>query len=242
MRLLVLPVQTVSDIITNSSSEVFILNTDKSCDEINTVLNTFTHGFRFPEIFSLKDYREWRKKFRNNEIECEWEYPGSIFKIANGWFKDPEDEEDLFELRKDFLLDPYKVMVYGEYSCRSYDPTYQEPIHKSFIEYINDNWDKVKDGVNEELKSLDEPTISRMDWKTLRRNHYWLEDPLYDLTKEFLKNYNGPKPIAWEVSTREDVRNLDGKVLVVSEDDNSIPYESWDKIRELFNGWNIHLG
>lgn len=81
-----------------------------------------------------------------------------------------------------------------------------------------------------------------MDWKTLRRNHYWLEDPLYDLTKEFLKNYNGPKPMAWEVSTREDVRNLDGKVLVVSEDDNSIPYESWDKIRELFNGWNIHLG
>ena len=87
MRLLVLPVQTVSDIITNSSSEVFILNTNKSCNEINTILSTFTYGFRFPEIFSLKEYREWRKKLRNNEIEYGWEYPGSIFKIANEWFK-----------------------------------------------------------------------------------------------------------------------------------------------------------
>lgn len=38
------------------------------------------------------------------------------------------------------------------------------------------------------------------------------------------------------------VRRLDGKVLVVSNDDNSIPYDTWDKIRDLFNGWNIHLG
>ena len=95
MNILVIPVQSVSDLITNSSSEVFILETGKTCEEVNTILNTFTSGFRHPEVFSLKDFREWRKKLRSGEIEDDWSYPGTIFSIANGWFKDPEDEEDL---------------------------------------------------------------------------------------------------------------------------------------------------
>lgn len=40
MNILVIPVQSVSDLI--------------------TILNTFTSGFRYPEVFSLKDFREWR--------------------------------------------------------------------------------------------------------------------------------------------------------------------------------------
>lgn len=115
MNILVIPVQSVSDLITNSSSEVFILETGK--------------------------------KLRSGEIEDDWSYPGTIFSIANGWFK----------------------------------------------------------------------------------------DALEDVAKEFLKNYNGPT--VWNVSKGED-----GKVLVVSNDDNSIPYDTWDKIRDLFNGWNVHLG
>lgn len=42
MNILVIPVQSVSDLITNSSSEVFILETGKTCEEVNTILNTFT--------------------------------------------------------------------------------------------------------------------------------------------------------------------------------------------------------
>lgn len=243
INLLIIPVQTVSDIITNSSSEVFILNTDKSCDEIDNILSTFTTGFRFPEIFSLKDYREWRKKFRNNEIEDNWSYPGSIFKIANGWFKDPEDEEDLLDLRKDFLFDPFETIDYGNgLIARSYGYNYKEPIHEAFIKYINDNWDRVGKSINKVLKSLDKPLVDKATWHVIRADHYWMEDALDDLAIEFLKNYDGPKPTVWNVNKREDVRELDGKVLVVSTDDNSIPYDTWDQIRELFNGWNVHLG
>lgn len=68
------------------------------------------------------------------------------------------------------------------------------------------------------------------------------KNALWDISKEFLKSYDGPKPTVWEISKAEDVRRLDGKVLVVSNDDNSIPYDTWDKINSLFNGWNIHLG
>lgn len=242
-RLLIIPMQSISDVVTNSSSEVFILNTDKSCEEVNTILGTFTRGFRYPEIFSLEDYREWRKKIRNGEIEDDYSYPGTIFSIADGWFKDPEDEEDLLELRMDFLFDPFETIDYGGgIIARSYRYDYKEPIHETFIKYINDNWDRVKESVNEVLKSFDKPPVDKVTWHIIRADHYWMKDALNDLAIEFLKSYDGPKPTVWDISKREDVTRLDGKILVVSEDDNSIPYDTWNKIRELFNGWNVHLG
>lgn len=81
MNILVIPVQSVSDLITNSSSEVFILETGKTCEEVNTILNTFTSGFRHPEVFSLKDFREWRKKLRSGEIEDDWSYNVILTKV-----------------------------------------------------------------------------------------------------------------------------------------------------------------
>lgn len=241
-NLLIIPIQTISDVITNSSSELFILSTPKSCEEVNTILESFTRGFRYPEVFSLKDYREWRKKLRNGEIEKKWEYPGTIFSIANGWFKDPEDEEDLLNLRVDFLFEPFTVIHSNTLSFRSYNPNYVEPIHTSFIKHINDNWDKVGYLINEVLDSFGKPSVTSVNWKLIREYNYWMSDSLESFAKEFIKNYDGPKPTVWEVSPGEDVTKLDGCILVVSEDDNSIPYEIWDKIRDLFNGWNIHLG
>lgn len=238
-----MPVQTVSDIITNSSSEVFILDTGKTCEEVNDILEGFTSGFNYPEVFSLKDFREWRKKLRNGEIEDDWSYPGSIFSIADGWFKDPEDEEDLLNLRMDFLFDPFETIdLGGGLIVHGYGSSYKEPIQDAFIEYLNSNWDKVGYDVNRVLAEEEDDAVSSIDWKTLHRHNYWFKNALEDVTKEFLKNYDGPKPTMWNVSKREDVRELDGKVLVVSNDDNSIPYDTWDKINSLFNGWNVHLG
>lgn len=243
MNVLVIPVQSISDVITNSSSEVFILNTEKTCDEINAILEGFTSGFRYPEVFSLKDFREWRKKLHSGEIEDDWDYPGSIFSIADGWFKDPEDEEDLLEFRMNFLFDPYETIDYGDgYTAHGYSSRYKEPIHDAFIEYLNSNWNKVEHDINQVLSEVGEDTISSIDWKTLSRHDYWFKNALEDVAKEFLKNYNGPEPTVWNIGKREDVRELDCKVLVVSEDDNSIPYETWDKINDLLNGWNVHLG
>lgn len=243
-NLLVIPVQSISDVVTNSSSEVFILNTPKSCEEVNNILSTFTSGFSYPEVFNLKEYREWRKNRRCSESNCDtWNYPGTIFEIANGWFKDPEDEEDLFTLRQDFLFDPFEVLDYGDgFIAHSFSGSYKEPIQDAFIEYLNANWDRVGDKINAVLTDMEEENVSSINWKVLRRNNYWLRDALEDETREFLNSYTGPKPTVWEVPRNEDVTRLDGCVLVVSEDDNSIPYETWDQIRNLFNGWNVHLG
>lgn len=243
MNILVIPVQTVSDLITNSSSEVFILETGKTCEEVNTILNTFTSGFSYPEVFSLKDFREWRKKLRSGEIEEDWSYPGSIFSIANGWFFDPEDKEDLLDLRMDFLFEPYQIIdPQSKYRTYVYSNKYREPIHDAFVEYLNNNWNRVGGVINQTLEEDGEETVDSMDWSTLLKNNYLLKDPLDNIAKEFLENYNGPEPTVWNVGKRDDVRELDGKVLVVSNDDNSIPYDTWDKINSLFNGWNVHLG
>lgn len=105
MNILVIPVQSVSDLITNSSSEVFILETGKTCEEVNTILNTFTSGFRYPEVFSLKDFREWRKKLRSGEIEDDWSYPGTIFSIAHGYsssYKEPIHDAFIEYLNKNW--------------------------------------------------------------------------------------------------------------------------------------------
>lgn len=242
-NVLVIPVQSISDVITNSSSEVFILEAGKTCEEVNTILAGFTSGFRYPEVFSLKEYREWRTKLRNGETEEGWNYPGTIFEIANGWFKDPEDEEDVLDLRRDFLFDPFETKDYGNgIISHGYSSSYKEPIQDAFIEYLNSNWDEVGNIINDVLIQHDEDTVTSINWKTIRRNHYAFEGRLTDVANKFLKTYNGPKPTVWDIDERSDVRNLDGKVLVVSEDDNSIPFDTWDKINELFNGWNIHLG
>lgn len=243
MNILAIPVQSISDLITNSSSEVFILETGKTCEEVNDILKGFTSGFAYPEVFSLKDYREWRKKLRSGEIEEGWSYPGTIFEIANGWLKDPEDEEDVLEVRMNFLFEPFEVHDYGNgMIARGYSCDYKEPIHDAFIEYLNNNWDKVNYDINRVLAEEEDDAIDCIDWKTLHRHSYWFKNALWDISKEFLKSYDGPKPTVWEISKAEDVRRLDGKVLVVSNDDNSIPYDTWDKINSLFNGWNIHLG
>ena len=38
----ILAIQSISDLITNSSSEVFILDTGKTCEEVNDILKVVT--------------------------------------------------------------------------------------------------------------------------------------------------------------------------------------------------------
>lgn len=142
-----------------------------------------------------------------------------------------------------FLFEPYQIIdPQSKYRTYVYSNKYREPIHDAFVEYLNNNWNRVGGVINQTLEEDGEETVDSMDWSTLLKNNYLLKDPLDNIAKEFLENYNGPEPTVWNVGKRDDVRELDGKVLVVSNDDNSIPYDTWDKINSLFNGWNVHLG
>ena len=240
MNVFIIPIQSVSDIITNSSSELFILSTNKACEEVNNILETFTEGFDYPEVFSLKDYREWRKKYRKGEIEEAWSYPGSIFSIANGWFKDPEDEEDVYKSKLEYLYNPFVIEYFLTFESIRYIQN-DKPVHIAYIKYLNNHWDLIKDNVNDILKSYGKQPISSINWSILLEHSYDFIYKLKNITKEFLNNYDGVKPKEWDIPEDEDVTKLDGTVIVVG-GENEIPYEDFEKINKLFNGWNKHLG
>ena len=58
----------------------------------------------------------------------------------------------------------------------------------------------------------------------------------YIFTQEMLDNVN--KDWSWGWEKQENV----GKLIIESCTDNSIPYDMWDDINYIFNGYNIHMG
>lgn len=229
MKLTIIPVQSVTDLITNSSSEVFILDTDKTCEQVNKVLEGITTGFRFPEIFHLKEYREWRRKIDNGELEVEYSYPGTIFTIVKEWFFDPKNEEDMYNFKKDFLFMPWCK----DFGFKSYCSNTFLPVQKAFMEYINNNWDTFKEYLSNISAPLNKESFLQNEWQL-----HSLPDCY---VKEFIDNYKEPV-YGWELEPKDNVENLNGKILVVSTDDNSIPYDTWDSIYMNFKGFNKHLG
>ena len=53
-NLIIIPIQSFSDIITNSSSELFVLNTNNTIQKVKEILNSITSGYQDPIIFNLE--------------------------------------------------------------------------------------------------------------------------------------------------------------------------------------------
>lgn len=201
--LLVLPIQSVSDVITNSSSELFVLQESGELDYIEKILENITEGFQSPIRFSLKDYREALAEHdkRSPEIRSAvyyidplWSY-GSYHHAIRNWFTDLEDEDSLLDYRLNHIEFPWQ----------------NDEIDIEYKAWVkNNNYDS-------------------LDW-----------EERYSLSIEFLKTYSGKLPSWW--MPENTLQELDGKVLVLSESDNSIPYDSWELISDTFGGYHIHLG
>lgn len=227
MKLLVLDTQSISDVVTNSSSEVFILNNNKTCEEVNNILQSFTTGFRYPELFDLEDYRKWKKSTKDEDVD--FHYPYSLYEFIRGYFYDSDDEDDVINYRNDFLFYPYNYT----FGFPTYGGGYYERIQVDFAMYLNKRKEEVKKYIPE-FKNATPETIIYGDYPfgKLPKSFY----------KEFYDSYRGELPKQMEIPDKENVKNLDGKILVLSENDNTIPFDDFDKINELFNGYNIHLG
>lgn len=64
---------------------------------------------------------------------------------------------------------------------------------------------------------------------------------MQNLFQEYEKS-GKPLPSWWNPKEEETLQYLDGKILIISTEDNSIPYDTFDIITELLNGFHIHLG
>lgn len=233
-NLIAIKVQSVSDLITNSSSELFQLKTDHTLEEVNEILDGITSGYLPPIIFKLDDYYKAMELYREQEPKLwdkylsednnEWDkyneevsniYPNiKIYNTVNGWFFDEKDPG--------YIEDAYRNYVIG---CDAWGNTKSilNDTQKEFREFV----------IKNNYKDL--PTISDF-WSPWSINEEAFE--------EFKKTH--PIPPVEELkkwsSCYRDVKDLDGCILVLSEFENSIPYETWDLINSLLNGTNYHLG
>lgn len=231
-QLLAINLQSCIDVITNSSSEIFQLRTDKSVEEVNKILSSFTTGFLPPMLFKLEEYKlhkddldkvkdELRSKYdfeKEEEFNKYWdeisEYERQhpelvVYDIVKGWFNDYSDPKELLNLQKEYLLPRYILSCY-------------DPIQKEFRELLLN-------------KGLTDDDIYRMN----------SEDLSDDLVLDFIKDKELPSikemcRDSW--SYYDDITSLDGCIVVLSEGDNTMPYDDFDQIEELFNAERYHLG
>ena len=211
-NLAIIPIQSFSDIITNSSSELFVLNTNNTIQKVKEILTNITSGYIDPIIFDLEKYNKWKK---DDSLISTLE--NTYFDTIRDWFTDLDDEDSLFEYR---LRAFCNIMEYNSLEV-CYFRENNIPFYTEFMKFAK----------TVGLKSIERFSIYREDKKEKCKEFF----------NQFEKSGN-TLPSWWNPKEEDTVQGLNGKVLLLSYDENSIPYESFDFINEILNGYNLHLG
>lgn len=214
-------IKSITDVITNSSTEVFLLETDKSLEEVKDLLPSLTEGYLEPEILTrsggpLMDVYKFGIYLYDPSLQDDIQkYMYGILGMSDfqwEWENDripmPEDLKEIRELWKDYF--------------------------KLNLEYVNTELAKCRfpHHISDKVPNPHE-FLRFWDIKYL---------PLSFLD-DFLKDVWG-KPIPDSLKIPEDL-TLDyweGKIGFSGEGDNTVPYETWEKILKNFGGTHFHLG
>lgn len=229
MNLLKIKIQSQSDLITNSSSELFQLRTDDTVEQVNEILTQITTGFEYPVLFSYEDYKKNKNKYKefcksieDYDYEKDWgkienfqkeNLTSYIYNIIQGWFFDEDDPEK-------------ELYVYKEYLCAdAYTDAKMDNLQKEFQIYVLQN-----NYIDDEYRRypLNTYRVHEEAFTNFIATHKL--PPAKDLINDWTYYYGN-------------IKDLDGSILVLSKDENSIPYETWNDIREIFKETeNYHLG
>ena len=212
MNLSIIPIQYFSDIITNSSSELFVLNTNHTIQKVKDILSSITYGYIDPIIFNLEKYNKWKEddSFVSN-------LESTYFDTVRDWFTDLDDEDSLFEYRLQAFCN---IMEYNSLQvCYFKENNIQ--FYTEFMKFAKTIG----------LKSIERFSIYREDKEEKCKEFFNLCEKL-----------GNTLPSWWNPKEEDTVQGLNGKVLLLSCNENSIPYESFDFINEILNGYNLHLG
>lgn len=212
MNLSIIPIQSFSDIITNSSSELFVLNTNNTIQKVKEILSSITSGYIDPIIFNLENYNKWKEddSFVSN-------LENTYFDTVKDWLTDLDDEDSLFEYRLQAFCN---IMEYNSLDV-CYFRENNIPFYTEFMKFAKTIG----------LKSINSFSIYREN----------KEEECKKFFNQFEKSGN-ILPSWWNPKEEDTIQGLNGKVLLLSCDENSIPYESFDFINEILNGYNLHLG
>lgn len=211
-NLIIIPIQSFSDIITNSSSELFVLNTNNTIQKVKEILNSITSGYQDPIIFNLENYNKWKEddSFVSN-------LESTYFDTVEDWLVDLDSEDSLFEYRLQAFCN---IMEYNSLQV-CYFRENNIPFYTEFMKFA---------------KTIGLKSVQR--FSIYRGNK---EEECKEFFNQFEKSGN-ILPSWWNPKEEDTIQGLNGKVLLLSCDENSIPYESFDFINEILNGYNLHLG
>lgn len=230
--LLVITPHSILDVITNSSTELFVCDTDKTVEMVKEILaaDPNVYGYEEPWVFDIKEYRTWKIERRNAEnrrerLEQLWD---NKFSNIDGWFYDIEDPEDLEYLRKHYIEDGDNSGGWWSSERNPFGRRLAEASEKAVKEFLkthstdkieyNDRWRISHNASKNEIQKIYDET------QGLEIKPDWWNNPL--------KYYYNNQPIS----------DLDGKIMIVGESDNSIPYDHFDWIENTFNATRHHLG
>lgn len=175
-------INSVSDVITNSSSELFVINNETTTlDLFKGTINPVLDGYYEPFVFNLDIFREWVESSENdNPTDMD-----TCFQTIYNWFIDLEYSDGLTYYIGDTI---YKLRLedYIKLENNLLRELYAKLIKRYDTVYLSSEKIKIF------LQTYDEDKINKII--------------------EYLLNTN----------FEYDIRKLDGKIILLSEDENSI--------------------
>ncbi len=210
---LVINTQSFVDVITNSSSELFICNSDKSVTLVEDILRDMLDSFNKEESSNLN----FSDCFGTISIIKSIDDASGISYFSGM----PATYEDALDAkRKDILCSEFRSN------------------NKELVTILSANYFELRDkamqyATNELIRIKRELTLAELNndkpnlpdwWETgvVKKNNDWSD---------------------WDGSTDFDyIEKYFNKLLIFSKEDNSIPYELFDKIEDVFSAERLHLG
>lgn len=175
-------INSVSDVITNSSSELFVIN-DKNTtlDHLKNIINPILDGYYEPFVFNLDTFRKWvESSEEDNSTDID-----ACFQTIYDWFIDLEYPSGLIYYIRDTL---YKLRLEDYIKLEN---SLLKELYAELIKKYDTNYPSYKE-IEAFLQTYDEDKINKII--------------------DYLLNTN----------FEYDIRKLNGKIILLSEEENSI--------------------
>ena len=175
-------INSVSDVITNSSSELFVIN-DKNTtlDHLKNTINPILDGYYEPFVFNLDTFRKWvESSEEDNSTDID-----ACFQTIYDWFIDLEYPSGLTYYIRDTL---YKLRLEDYIKLEN---SLLKELYAELIKKYDTNYSSYKE-IEAFLQTYDEDKINKII--------------------DYLLNTN----------FEYDIRKLNGKIILLSEEENSI--------------------
>lgn len=175
-------INSVSDVITNSSSELFVIN-DKNTtlDHLKNIINPILDGYYEPFVFNLDTFRKWvESSEEDNSTDID-----ACFQTIYDWFIDLEYPSGLTYYIRDTL---YKLRLEDYIKLEN---SLLKELYAELIKKYDTNYSSYKE-IEAFLQTYDKDKINKII--------------------DYLLNTN----------FEYDIRKLNGKIILLSEEENSI--------------------